>query len=741
MNIVYSEQNNTFHLYNQNISYIMKLEFGTYLRHCYYGRRLKAYGESNQIYSYNRAFGATPEPEDQTFSLDSLMQEFPWRDQGDFRSPAVDMVAAEGDRVIRPVYESHRIFNRKSGLDGLPSLYTESDQEAMTLEIVLREERLKVRLHLFYTIYRDFDVIARHAEAENYGSMPVRLERLLSMSMDFPEMEYELVTLGGSHCNEKNIYRRPVTFDKVVISSGRGTSSPQESPFICLVRPSTTEESGEAIGISLLYSGNFYGCVQAEQFGTLRVQLGLNSEEFSWQLNSGERFTAPEAVLVYSSEGLGKMSCTYHKIFRKRLVRGKYKEQVRPIILNSWEAMYFDLNREKLLLLAKEAKELGIELLVMDDGWFAGRNTETTSLGDWIPDQEKFPDGLEPVIEEITQMGLQFGIWFEPEMVSRKSCLYEKHPDWVIRSPYYEPVESRNQLVLDLSNPLVCEYVTDFIASVLEKYKISYVKWDMNRHLTDLGSYYLKKENQRELSHRYVLGLYGILETLTSRFPDVIFESCSSGGGRFDGGMLYYMPQTWTSDNTDAISRLKIQYGTSIQFPAVTMGAHVSAVPNHQVGRNTPLETRFGVALSGNLGYELDLTKLSDEEKKIIQEETALYKNLRQTIQFGSFYRLKSPFDGNEAAWNFVSEDGNTVVFLHVQILSQPAYKVPVIRLQGLDPQAVYRRRDLQTVFGGDELMYAGVTIPRKKQDFSTALIIYDKINKEEKRDEQRTKV
>lgn len=733
MNIIYSEQHNTFHLYNQNISYVIGLEFGTYLRHCYYGRRLNAYRESNRIYSYNRAFGATPQPEDQTFSLDSLMQEFPWRDQGDFRSPAVDLIAEEGDRVIRPVYESHRIFGGKPSLDGLPSLYTKSDQEAMTLEIILKEERLRVRFHLFYTIYRDFDVIARHAEAENYGDRPVQLERLLSMSMDIPEIEYELVTLGGSHCNEKNIYRRPVTSDKVVISSTRGTSSPQESPFIGLVRPATTEQEGEAIGISLLYSGNFYGCVQTEQFGTLRIQLGLNPEEFSWQLHSGERFMAPEAILVYSHKGLGEMSRIYHKIFRKRLIRGKYKEQVRPILLNSWEAMYFDLSKEKLLKLAKEAQELGIELLVMDDGWFSGRNTDATSLGDWAPDLKKFPDGLEPLIEEITQMGLQFGIWFEPEMISRKSQLYEKHPDWVIRSPYYEPTESRNQLVLDLSNPVVCEYVIDSVSAVLRKYKISYVKWDMNRHLTDMGSYYLKKENQRELSHRYVLGLYKILETLTTRFPNVLFESCSSGGGRFDGGMLYYMPQTWTSDNTDAVSRLKIQYGTSLQFPPVTMGSHVSASPNHQIGRCTPLQTRFGVALSGNLGYELNPTELSDDEKQIIKEEISLYKNLREAIQFGDFYRLVSPFDKNAAAWNFVSEDKNTVVFLHVQVLSQPAYNVPVIFLQGLDPDDLYQRQDTGEVFGGDELMYAGVTIPRKKEDFSAALIIYEKINKEEK--------
>ncbi|MBS6398263.1 MAG: alpha-galactosidase [Clostridiales bacterium] len=732
MKIEFIEQDNTFHIQNDRISYVIGLEHGKYLKHCYFGRKLRAYGGSGRQLLYNRAFAATPEPEDVTFSLDTLLQEYPWTGQGDFRSPALEIMTGDGDGVIRPVYEGFRIFDGKPALAGLPSLYVEEESEAKTLELILWEERLQARLHLFYTIYRDHDVVARHAVLENCGAEPFSIERMLSFSMDLPEDDYEVLTLGGSHAHEKNMYRRPVCADAIVTASRRGTSSPQASPFIGLLRSSTTEESGEAIGISLVYSGNFRGSVEVDQYRTLRVQLGINPEGFGWKLAPGEAFTTPEAVMVCSTEGIGGMSRIYHEVFRKRLVRGVYRDQPRPVLLNSWEAMYFDISEEKLLSLAREAKELGIELLVMDDGWFKGRNTETTSLGDWTPDPVKFPSGLDGMIDRICDIGLRFGIWFEPEMISEESSLYREHPDWVIRSSCYRPVESRYQWVLDLSNPRVCEYLVDAVSGILKNRKITYVKWDMNRHLTDPGSLYLGRERQKELSHRYVLGLYQVLEELTGRFPEVLFESCSSGGGRFDAGMLYYMPQTWTSDNTDAVCRLGIQYGTSIQFPAVTMGAHVSASPNHQVGRETPLSTRFHVAMSGNLGYELDVTALSEEERKALAEQTACYRELRETIQFGSFYRIRNPFEGNDAAWSIVSEDGKTVVLMYFRVLSKPAYAVPVIRLCGLDQNGSYRSRNDGRVYGGDELMYAGVSIPREKKDFGSMLMIYDKLQETE---------
>ena len=545
--------------------------------------------------------------------------------------------------------------------------------------------------------------------------------------MDLPTQEYDVLTLSGAHTEEKNVYRRPLCADSVTIESSRGTSSPQATPFIGLLSPGTTEEQGEVLGVNLIYSGNFYGCVQCGQYGTIRVQLGINPYQFVWQLAPGTSFCTPEAVLVYSVNGLSGMSNTFHKLYRTRVCRGWYRDRERPVLLNSWEGMYFEINEEKMLTLAEEAAELGIELLVMDDGWFKGRNTDTTSLGDWTEDKKKFPDGLQSLAKKVKQKGIDFGIWFEPEMISRESDLYREHPDWVIRSSLYEPILSRHQLVLDLSNPAVCEYLIDAVSKVLVPGNISYVKWDMNRHLTDLGSAYLDRKNQNELSHRYVLGLYRVMETLTERFPQVLFESCSSGGGRFDAGMLYYMPQTWTSDNTDAVCRLKIQHGTSLLFPTVTMGAHVSACPNHQVGRTTPLATRFAVAAAGNLGYELDLKKLSKEEKEEVREQIAEYKRRRRTVQFGTYYRLADSFQENQSAWNIVSEDGMEVIFTHVQILARSAYRVPVIRLKGLDPDAVYTDCETGQEYGGDELMYAGIRIPRIRQDFSSTTMVLRK--------------
>ena len=421
------------------------------------------------------------------------------------------------------------------------------------------------------------------------------------------------------------------------------------------------------------------------------------------------------------------MTRSLHDFYRQHMIRSKYKDQKRPILINNWEATYFDFNTEKLLNIAREAKKDGIEMLVMDDGWFGKRNSDNCSLGDWFVNEEKINGGLKHLVEEVKKIGLKFGIWFEPEMISPDSELYKVHPEWAIHIEGRKATQSRQQYVLDLSNPEVIDYAYESVAKILRSAPIDYVKWDMNRHLTDLGSAYLDRKNQNELSHRYVLGLYRVMETLTERFPQVLFESCSSGGGRFDAGMLYYMPQTWTSDNTDAVCRLKIQHGTSLLFPTVTMGAHVSACPNHQVGRTTPLATRFAVAAAGNLGFELDLKKLSKEEKEEVREQIAEYKRRRRTVQFGTYYRLADSFQENQSAWNIVSEDGMEVIFTHVQILARSAYRVPVIRLKGLNPDAVYTDCETGQEYGGDELMYAGIRIPRIRQDFSSTTMVLRK--------------
>ncbi len=727
MQISFEEEQQVFHLYNDKISYVIQVEKQRYLKHCYYGKRIKRWHSGIKDYYYDRGFCANPIAEDRTFSLDTQLREFPESGQGDFRSPAYELEDRNGDKNARFFYNGYRILSGKIAPDGLPHVYTDADTEAMTLEITLQDKVRNQRILLYYTIYEDA-VVTRFAKWINDGTEPIEICRFLSMNMDLPTQEYDVLTLSGAHTEEKNVYRRPLCADSVTIESSRGTSSPQATPFIGLLSPGTTEEQGEVLGVNLIYSGNFYGCVQCGQYGTTRVQLGINPFQFCWNLKPKEQFDTPEAVLVYSQEGLGGMSAIFHRLYRKRVCRGKFRDQERPVLLNSWEGMYFALSEEKLLGLADEAVKAGIELLVMDDGWFRGRNSDTTSLGDWVEDKEKFPNGIQDLAKKVREKGLEFGIWFEPEMISYESELYKQHSDWVIKSHCYSPIQSRNQLVLDLSNPKVCEYLTEAISEILKDGNITYVKWDMNRHLTDLGSTFLDRESQGELSHRYVLGLYSILEQLTESFPDVLFEGCSSGGGRFDAGMLYYMPQTWTSDNTDAVCRLKIQHGTSLLFPSISMGAHVSAVPNHQVGRTTSLETRYLVAAAGNLGYELDLKKLSQGELEQIKKQIVQYKRLRRTVQFGEYYRLADPFTENQAAWNFVSEDGKQVIFSHVQILARSAYRIPTLRLRGLDPKAEYKNTETKEVFGGDELMYAGITIPRVRQDFSGTMIVFEKI-------------
>ncbi|MDE6902491.1 MAG: alpha-galactosidase, partial [Lachnospiraceae bacterium] len=542
-----------------------------------------------------------------------------------------------------------------------------------------------------------------------------------------------VITLCGSHRKEKNSHRGAVGGDAIVIESIRGTSSPQATPCVILTTRDTNEQQGEAFGINYIYSGDFQASVQAGQYRTTRVQIGMNPLTFGWRLGKEDRFVSPETVLVYSDQGLNGMSQTFHRLYQKRLCRGVWRDRERPILLNSWEAFEFEICEENCLEMAKQAADLGIELFVADDGWFKGRDTDQSSLGDWTADERKFPEGISGLARKVKNLGIDFGLWFEPEMVSPDSDLYRAHPDWVIRSPYYEPVLSRNQYVLDLANPEACDYVLEAVSGVLQNADISYVKWDMNRHLTDLGSFYLTEKSQRELSHRYVLGLYHILEELNVRFPEVLFEGCSSGGGRYDAGMLYYMPQTWASDNSDAVCRMSIQYGTSLLFPPVTMGAHVSVVPNHQVGRITPMNTRSAVAMSGNMGYEMDLRVLSEGEKEEIQKQILFYKTYRHVIQHGTFYRLKNPQEGNEAAWNFVSEDKETIILFDFCILAESIYTSVPLKIQGLEEDGLYQLETDRRCFGGDELMYAGITSLQVMEDFTSYTYVFHKIKEEEK--------
>lgn len=725
--INYDKEQKIFNLSNGKISYILGIEKDCYVKHIYFGKYLSSYNGSNAQLFYDRGFCSNPIASDRNFSLDTLLQEYPDFNQGDFRNPAYIIQTEDGKRVNRFYYDSFNIIEGKPKLEGLPSIYVNNENEAKTLCIILKDVVMNASIYLYYTIFADYDVICRHTEIVNHGDKSIYLDKVMSFSMDFADSDYDVMTLSGAHLYEKNIYHRAIKSDSIVLESIRGTSSPQATPFIALMDKNANEDIGSVWAFNFIYSGDFQASVQVGQYKTTRIQMGMNPTTFGWTLSGKEKFVSPEAVLVYTDKGLNTMSQIFHKLYINQLCRGLYKEKARPILLNSWEACHFEVNEDNCLDLARQAGELGIELFVLDDGWFKNRCDDTQGLGDWLEDEEKFSHGLKTLAQKIKKKGLLFGLWFEPEMISKNSELYKNHPDWVIRSMDYEPILSRCQYVLDLSNIEVCNYLVEKISNILENVEISYVKWDMNRHLTDLGSAYLNSKEQKELSHRYVLGLYYILEKLTQRFKNVLFESCSSGGGRYDAGMLYYMPQTWASDNTDAICRLKIQYGTSILFPAITMGSHVSIVPNHQVGRITPLKTRFAVASSGNLGYELDLNKLNDEEKEEIKKQVAWYKQYREVIQKGTFYRIKSPFNGNDISWNIISEDKNTVICYFHQVLVEPIYRNLILKLKGLQEDTLYNLVGTDKVFSGSELMYAGLMIPKIEEDFYSNIYVFKK--------------
>ncbi|MGG3917080.1 alpha-galactosidase [Parageobacillus thermoglucosidasius] len=722
MAIVFHPANKTFHLQANDTSYVMQIVRSGYLAHLYWGKKVRHYRESNPLQFFDRGFSPNPDPSDRTFSLDTLPQEYPAYGNTDFRTPAYQVQLENGSTISDLRYKTHRIYKGKPKLEGLPATYVENENEAETLEIILEDHVTGLHVTLFYTVYERWNVITRSVRFDNNGSERIKLLRALSMNVDFRDDHFDFLHLFGAHCRERYIERKPLFVGTQSVESRRGASSHQQNPFIALLRKNANEDEGIVYAFNFVYSGNFLAQVEVDQFHTTRVSMGINPFDFTWLLEPGESFQTPEVVMVYSDKGLNGMSQTFHQLYRTRLARGVYRERERPILINNWEATYFDFNEEKILHIAKTAAELGIELFVLDDGWFGKRDSDRSSLGDWFVNKQKLPNGLEGLAKSINQMGMQFGLWVEPEMVSVDSELYRKHPDWCIHVPNRPRSEGRNQLVLDYSRKEVCDYIIQVISDVLASAPISYVKWDMNRHMTEIGSAALPPERQRETAHRYILGLYRVMEEITSRFPHVLFESCSGGGGRFDPGMLYYMPQTWTSDNTDAVSRLKIQYGTSLVYPISAMGAHVSAVPNHQVHRMTSLEMRGHVAMSGNFGYELDLTKLSEEEKAIVKQQVAFYKDIRSLVQFGTFYRILSPFEGNETAWMFVSEDKSEAFVAYFRVLAEANAPLSFIRLKGLDPEKDYELIGSGEIYGGDELMYVGLNVPQRRGDFISVI-------------------
>ena len=727
--IKYHEAEKVFDLRTEHSTYQMQVREYDTLVHLYYGSPVGDALITDRIVCVDRGFSGNPyeAEKDRTFSLDTLPQEYTAYGNGDYRINGLETEQADGSDTANLKFESYEITKGKYSLKGLPAMFAKED-EAETLEIVLTDRVSGLKAHLLYGVFPHLDVITRAVRLENTGTAPVTVKKAMSMEMDYEYRELDAVHFYGRHIMERQMERTHLGHGNWSVGSIRGTSSHHHNPFVILCDRNTEETYGDCYGYALAYSGNFLFETEVDQVGHTRVAMGIHPYHFSWTLEQGESFETPEVIMAYSAEGFGKLSRIYHDAYRSNLIRSKYTEQPRPILVNNWEATYFDFNETSIKNIAKEASNLGMELFVLDDGWFGKRNNDDCSLGDWFVNEDKIKGGLGKLSKEINDMGLQFGLWFEPEMVCPVSELYEKYPDWCIHIPGRTRSEARMQLILDLSRDDVCDYIIETLSKVLSSASISYVKWDMNRNMTEIGSAKLPPERQRELPHRYMLGLYRIMEELTTAFPHILFESCSGGGGRFDPGMLYYMPQTWTSDNTDAIERLKIQYGTSLVYPNVSMGCHVSAIPNHQVHRMTPLNTRGVVAMSGNFGYELDITKLSDEEKEMIKEQIKNYKEIRETIQFGDYYRLSSPFESNDVAWMFVSKDKKEVVVSFVRQRALPHPKFESLKLVGLEEDASYEIVGEDAVFFGDELMYVGLNVPELVGDYAAKMWVLRKV-------------
>ena len=712
MPIIYNEKTREFHLYNQEISYIIKILDNDQPGQLYYGKRLTHREDFSHLFEYAmRDMSPYAFEGNSTFSLENIKQEYPTFGCGDMRFPAYEIERENGSHVVEFVYKEHKIYNGKPKLEGLPATYVESDDEAQTLELVLEDTSINTRIVLLYTIYEAFPVIARSVRFECDSDEKITLLSAMSACVDLPDKDYEMIDLAGVWARERYVRRHKLDYGIQSIYSMRGCSSYQFNPFLALARENADEFQGQVYGFSLVYSGNFLAQTEVDNYDTARVLMGIHPNGFKWTLGKGESFQTPEMVMVYSEAGLNGMSQTFHKLYRTRLARGTWRDKVRPILINSWEAFYFDFDAPKLLGLADAAADLGMELFVLDDGWFGKRDDSTSSLGDWYPNEEKLKGTLKELAEKINAKGLKFGLWIEPEMTNKDSDLYRAHPDWLLAEQGKRICHSRTQYVLDFSKKEVREYIGDMLENLLAEVPVSYIKWDMNRTFSEVFSNGNDREYQGKVCHKYILGVYELYERLTSRFPHVLFESCASGGARFDPGMLYYAPQGWTSDDTDAIERLKIQYGTSMVYPVSCMGSHVSASPNHQTNRVTPIETRADVAYFGTFGYELDLLKLDEEDKAEIRRQIAFMKEKRDLIQKGTFYRLKSPFEGNETAWMIVSEDQKKALVGYYRVMQPVNVGFKRLKLKGLKEDTCYKVSGYAYDCYGDELMQVGMIL------------------------------
>ena len=711
MGIVYSKSDRTFTIQTKNTTYQMQVDPYGFLLHLYYGKKTDGSCMDYLLTYYDRGFSGNPfdAGDDRTYSMDALPQEYPSYGTGDYRSTALIVENADGSTACDLRYRSHHIFNGKYKIPGLPAVYAD-ERESQTLEIVMEDAVTGVEVTLQY------DVITRSEKIVYRGEGKICIRKAQSACLDFVQGKYDLLTFYGRHAMERTMQREPVTHGSHVIGSVRGTSSHQYNPMMILADENTTDQYGNCYAMSFVYSGNFKGETLKDQFGQTRALMGLQDEMFSYPLAEGETFYTPEVLLTFSGSGMNLLSQNLHRCIRQHICRGKYKESVRPVLVNSWEASYFDFDGDTIVDLAKQAAELGIDMVVMDDGWFGKRDDDNSGLGDWFVNEKKLGGTLGNLIKRINDLGVKFGIWIEPEMVSEDSDLYRKHPDWALTVPGRNPVRSRNQLVLDFSRKEVVDEIYDQICKVLDQGNIEYVKWDMNRSLMDVYSSVTR--DQGRVLHDYVLGLYDFLERIVTRYPDLLIEGCSGGGGRFDAGMMYYTPQIWCSDNTDALDRLQIQYGTSFGYPVSAVGSHVSAVPNHQTGRITSLHTRGVVAMAGTFGYELNLGKLSEEEKQEIRLQVEEYRKFAPLIQTGLYYRLSDPAREEYAAWAFVSEDQKEVLLNVVLQEIHGNMTVNYVKLQGLKCSAIYRDTETGKIYNGAALMEAGIPMPVEMGEF-----------------------
>ncbi len=704
MALIYNPNKRIFTLHTKHSTYQMQVDSLGYLLHLYYGA--KNNGSMEYVLTYaDRGFSGNPYEAgaDRTYSLDALPQEFPTLGTGDYRNIALNIKGDNGVEGVNLLYKRHEIRKGKYVLNGLPAVWAK-EEEAQTLEIVLADEAAQVEVHLLYGVLEDVDVITRSVVIKNIGTGSVTIEKASAACLDFVSGDYDVLRFYGRHAMERNLERTPLGHGTICFGSRRGTSSHQYNPAVILAEHGATEDSGACYGMLMVYSGNFLCEAEKDQFEQTRLLMGLNEELFSYPLAAGETFTVPEVILSYSANGLSELSQQYHKCIRDHVCRSKYVHESRPVLINSWEAAYFDFTGDTIVDLAKEAASLGIDMVVMDDGWFGKRDDDNSSLGDWYVNEKKLGGSLSELIRRVHEQGVKFGIWIEPEMVNEDSDLYRAHPDWAIQISGRKPIRSRNQLLLDFSRKEVRDQVFEQICAVLDQGEIDYVKWDMNRSMADVYA--------GNLTYDYVLGVYDFMERLTSRYPDLLLEGCSGGGGRFDAGMLYYSPQIWCSDNTDAINRTRIQYGTSFFYPVSAVGAHVSAVPNHQTGRVTNLNTRGVTAMAGTFGYELNPALLSEEEKQTIREQIQTYKKYERLINEGTYWRLSNPFEDEVSAWMSVSREQDRALVSVVRLVSEANSTTVYIRLRGLKPDAVYLEENSGKQYFGAALMAAGIPLP-----------------------------